>query len=81
MFNFEFSLIAIQEKIQVLSGVAGKLTFHGKSYFHLRFAKKDSVKLMEFIYYKSNLICLERKRFKIEQALGIIRKQTGMLEW
>ncbi len=64
----------IQEKIQKLSGVSGKLTYHGKSYFHLRFAKNDSIKLMEFIYYKSNLICLERKRFKIQQALSIIRK-------
>lgn len=68
----------IKEKIQTLSGIAGKLTFHGKSYFHLRFAKNDSIKLMRFVYYKSNLICLKRKRFKIEQALGIINKRAGM---
>lgn len=68
----------IQEKTETLFHIKGRLTFHGRSYFHLRFAKGESIRLMKLIYYKSNFPCLGRKRFKIEKALGIINTQAGM---
>ena len=35
----------------------------------LKFAKKDSIKLLSWIYYKSNLPCLKRKRKIAEQFI------------
>lgn len=74
------SLIHLQwlnEKIEELYQVKGKIKYATRAY-QLVFAKKASVILLKEIYYKDNLICLERKRFKITQALDIIRKQAGV---
>ncbi|MDD5432439.1 MAG: LAGLIDADG family homing endonuclease [Candidatus Omnitrophica bacterium] len=40
----------------------------------LRFAKKDSFKLLRWLYYKPNLSCLSRKREIAEQFLKSIHK-------
>ncbi|MBI2011156.1 LAGLIDADG family homing endonuclease [Candidatus Daviesbacteria bacterium] len=62
----------IAKMIKKLYMLEGRITFHNRSYFHLRYAKTNSVILLKKIYYKENLFCLKRKRFKIMQALGII---------
>lgn len=64
----------IQNKINELYGINGKITIHRNSYYQLRYAKNNSVLLLKQIYYQSNIPCLERKRFKINQALDIIAK-------
>lgn len=64
----------IQGKINELYGINGKITLHRNSYYQLRYAKNNSVLLLKQIYYQSNIPCLERKRFKINQALDIIAK-------
>ena len=64
----------LQREIQILFGINGKLTYHREAYYQLRFAKKESLKLIQAMYYKRDLPCLKRKRFKIEQALSIIQK-------
>ena len=46
-----------------------------KMYYQLRYAKTESIKLLNKIYYSQEVICLNRKRLKIENALSII-KQT-----
>jgi len=42
--------------------------------FRLKYAKKESSKLLGKIYYKKDLICLSRKRLKIKKILGKIIK-------
>jgi hypothetical protein len=41
----------------------------------LKFAKKDSIKLLKWIYYKKNLPCLERKRKTALQTMTKISKE------
>ncbi|MBI5147711.1 MAG: hypothetical protein HZA37_00980 [Parcubacteria group bacterium] len=44
----------------------------GKKITHqLKYAKTESLKLLPRLYYDKNIICLSRKRRKIEKALKI----------
>jgi hypothetical protein len=45
------------------------------SIWQIKFAKKDSIKLLKWIYYKKNLPCLERKRKIAFQTMAIISKE------
>ena len=38
---------------------------------YIKYAKRDSLKICEYIYYK-NCVCLDRKRLKIDETLRII---------
>lgn len=40
--------------------------------YQLKYAKKDSLKLLRKMYYSNNVICLKRKRLKVQKALSII---------
>lgn len=42
------------------------------STYQLRYAKKESLKVLKKIYYKKKTVCLSRKRLKIEKVLAII---------
>ncbi len=42
------------------------------SVYQLRFAKAESVKILRKIYYKNSVICLSRKKLKIQKALSIV---------
>lgn len=44
------------------------------SAYQLKYAKSESLKLLPKIYYNSKVICLSRKRVKIEKALKIDNK-------
>ncbi len=46
----------------------------------LRYAKSDSLRLLERIYHSDHVICLSRKRLKIERALSIIGRSLKMRE-
>lgn len=58
----------LQQKIQSLLGTKGSVNSNVSKkpnrvpIWVLKFAKKESLKLLEWIYYKPNLPCLERKR-------------------
>lgn len=41
----------------------------------LKFAKKESIKLLHWIYYKNNLPCLKRKKKVAEKALKLLANQ------
>jgi len=69
----------IRDQIKRLFLLEGKTRFVVKSIYELKFAKANSINLLKKIYYKKGLPCLERKRFKIEQALSIISKQADVL--
>ncbi len=65
----------IFERVKTLYGIQGVIKHSNNSVFQLIFAKKSSVLLLEYLYYDSDIACLERKRFKIEQQLGIIHRR------
>ena len=46
-----------------------------KSTYQLKYAKAESLKLLPKIYYNSGIVCLSRKRLKIEKALKIEGKK------
>ena len=72
-------LVWIQSKTEFLFNIRGFINKGPRSYC-LKFAKYESIKLTQYLFYKDNLVCLGRKRFKIEQALGIISdQQAGVL--
>jgi LAGLIDADG DNA endonuclease family protein len=65
----------INEKINHLYQIEGRIKYAGKSVFHLVYAKKASIFLLDKIYYSKAVPCLSRKRFKIERSLDIIYKR------
>ncbi len=66
-------LIWIENKMKELYKISGRIKFAGKSVFQLTYAKKSSIILLDKLYYNSAICSLSRKRFKIEEELGIIR--------
>ena len=52
--------------------IRGHITKHAlSSCYNLKYAKSESLKLLPKLYYDSNVVCLSRKRRKIESALRI----------
>lgn len=47
------------------------------SVYQLKYAKTESLKLFPKLYYNKNVICLRRKRLKIEKAFNINRKHLN----
>ena len=68
----ESHLVWIRDQIKKLLRLEGTVRFKGKSTHELKYAKKSSVTILKSIYYSDDLVCLERKRFKITKALSII---------
>src|SRR3989339_965323 len=56
----------IKEEIKI-HGAIKKLKHSGM--FNLSFAKKESLKLIKFMYYNEKVICLSRKKHKVALAL------------
>lgn len=57
------------------TGIKGHVNFNGfKTALQLKYAKGESLKLLSKMYYSRNVVCLTRKRLKIEKALGIVGK-------
>ncbi len=51
-------------------GMMGHISADGKgSTLQLKYAKKDSWKILKSMYYSDTVVCLSRKRLKIEKAL------------
>lgn len=63
----------LREEIFNRLGILGHIsTTNKRSLFQLRYAKRDSLKLLRSIYYAPGVICLSRKRLKIQKALRIM---------
>mgnify|MGYP001597373150 CR=1 FL=1 len=59
-------------RIQDVAGIRGHVTKSVNDSVHqLKYAKTESLKLLPKLYYNSAVVCLSRKRKKIEQALII----------
>ncbi|HUC01711.1 MAG TPA: hypothetical protein VMA75_02295 [Candidatus Paceibacterota bacterium] len=55
-------------------GIRGYLTASGDTpMYSLKYAKAESLKLLPKMYYNPEVVCLSRKREKIEKALAVIR--------
>lgn len=60
---------------QLLSelGTRGHMTHDNhKSTYQLKYAKKESLKILKKMYHNSDVPCLERKHLKIKKTLGIV---------
>lgn len=62
----------LQKKLSQLSGVVGTIHKASGNVYQLRYAKKESFKILKKMYPNKEAICLSRKRLKIEKALSIV---------
>jgi len=64
----------LRRRIQSMFGIVGYVTTRRKknSWYQLKYAKKDSLKLLNKVYYSRRVVCLSRKRLKNEKALSIM---------
>ena len=66
----------LRESIRGLVGINGHITKSiNDSVYQLKYAKAESLKLLPKLYYNSAVVCLSRKRKKIEKALKIEGKK------
>lgn len=67
----------LQNKIFKLLNINGAVSKkRNDSTYTLRYAKKESLKLLPKIYYSNNIICLSRKFKKIHKALAINKQHN-----
>ncbi|PIP50333.1 MAG: hypothetical protein COV41_02830 [Candidatus Brennerbacteria bacterium CG11_big_fil_rev_8_21_14_0_20_43_10] len=65
----------IQKKINALVGIHGYIDAPPSiSVIQLKYAKRESLKLLPYMYYNEKVVCLSRKRNKIKAAM---RKCAG----
>ncbi|MBI3046330.1 MAG: LAGLIDADG family homing endonuclease [Candidatus Harrisonbacteria bacterium] len=66
----------IRESIKRILQIKGHITKSiNNSVYQLKYAKAESLKLLPKLYYSKDVICLSRKRIKIEKALAIINQK------
>ncbi len=63
-------MIWLQNQISQLLSIKGHITkSKNNPVYRLKFAKAESLKLIPKLYYNTHVVCLSRKRLKIERAL------------
>jgi len=66
-------ILWLRNSIQRYLGISGHITHTGTTIFYqLKYAKKESLKLLKKLYYSKKITCLTRKYLKIKRALAII---------
>jgi LAGLIDADG-like domain len=66
----------LQGRLRREIGIEGRITKSiNNSAYRLKFAKAESLQLLASIYYDESVICLSRKRRKIERALSVIGRK------
>lgn len=66
-------ILWLQNEINGHLGVRGHITHARNSIvYQLKFAKADSIKILRSMYHASDLLCLSRKRLKVERILHTI---------
>lgn len=68
-------LIWIQAKLKSLIAITGSLSKKQGGVYKLRYAKIQTLEIIKKMYYSPDVVCLLRKRLKIENALLIEEKQ------
>ncbi|MDQ1299356.1 MAG: hypothetical protein QG636_24 [Patescibacteria group bacterium] len=65
----------LRSTIERLLGIQGHMTRNrAGTFFHVRYAKKDSLGILAVLYEKQSTLFLSRKKLKIETALRIVGK-------
>lgn len=68
----------LRQEISGRLGIRGHITKGANSsVYQLKFAKTESLKLLPKMYYDSSVVCLSRKRLKIEKTLKINKEKRG----
>lgn len=64
-------ILWLQAALKEMLGIKGHITGKGKArtVYQLKYAKQESLKVIKRMYYSEAVICLSRKRRKIEKAL------------
>ena len=71
--HIDWLRMEIYEKLKI----KGHITKDSKgSTYQLKYAKTESLKLLPKLYYNSDVVCLSRKREKIEKALAVEGKKV-----
>jgi len=85
MFYLEFTSASInhinwlQEKIKRFTGGNGHISGRKrKIFFQLKYAKKEAIEIIKKMYYNPNVVCLTRKKLKINKALKTEEKQQKL---
>ena len=67
----------IQKEIQNRINILGHITHtkRGSGCYQLKYAKREAMEIISKMYYSSDVICLSRKRKKIEQTLKVNKRQ------
>ena len=74
-------IIWLQKRIRFLVNISGAIIKSEPAskrrvpIWQLQFAKKESLRLINWVYYKPNIPCLERKKLIAEKAVDIISRQ------
>ena len=70
----------LQDELEKKIGVVGHTTIaiRKNKYFQLKYAKKESIEIINKMYYNPSVVCLSRKRVKILEALKIEKKQQKL---
>jgi hypothetical protein len=72
----EKHIVWLREEINQRIGIRGHLTKTGKTpIYSLKYAKSESLILLPEMYYNPDVVCLSRKRDKIEKALAVGKQQ------
>jgi len=69
----------LRSELYKLLKIKGHITSSGENAYQLKYAKKESIKIIKKMFYKPGLVCLTRKRLKIEKALKIDNKYARVL--
>lgn len=71
----EEHILWLRKMIFSMIGVKGHITKTGKTpMYEIKYAKAESLKLLPRLYYNADVVCLSRKRKKIEKALAVVNK-------
>lgn len=67
----------LQQELENKVKVIGHITTSKRKnkYYQLKYAKKEAMEIIKKMYYNPNIICLSRKRIKIEKALEVEKRQ------
>jgi len=68
----------LRDEIYKRLKIRGHLTRDGRKItFQLKYAKADSMKVLRSMYHSKEVLCLSRKRLKIEEMLRIVGKSLS----
>ena len=70
-------IVWLREMLRRFLGIRGHISKGiSNSAYNLKYAKAESLKLFPKLYYNKDVICLRRKRLKIEKAFGMDTRYT-----